>query len=85
MALSERTDPKVKAEILDHIHNNGMSVTAASAQYGVKAQTIYYWLRSKVLDSDKNLVLELNRLRKENEQLYKMLGRATAELNRPKF
>jgi hypothetical protein len=36
------------------------------------------------VDGNKNLILELNRLRKENEQLYKLLGRATAELNRPK-
>lgn len=62
-----------------------MSVSEAASTYHVNAKTIYYWLRSNVVDSDKNLILELNRLRKENEQLYKMLGRATAELNRPKY
>ena len=71
-------DPAVKTEILDQIRNQ-------AASHGVSSKTIYNWLRAGVVDGNKNLVLELNRLRKENEQLYKLLGRATAELNRPKY
>lgn len=78
-------DPSVKAEILDQIRNQGVSVSEAAASHNVSTKTIYTWLRAGVVDGDKNLILELNRLKKENEQLYKLLGRATAELNRPKF
>ena len=78
-------DPKIKAEILAKIRDDGMSVSVAATTYSVSSKTIYTWLRSGVVDSTKNLILELNRLRKENEQLYKLLGRATAELNRPKY
>lgn len=78
-------DPAVKAEILDQIRNQGVSVSVAAASHDVSSKTIYNWLRAGVVDGNKNLVLELNRLRKENEQLYKLLGRATAELNRPKY
>lgn len=78
-------DPQIKAEILAKIREKGMSVSEAAATYNVSGKTIYNWLRSGVVDSNKNLILELNRLRKENEQLYKLLGRATAELNRPKY
>lgn len=85
MSGFKRIDPKVKEQILKCIKEDGLSVTDAASTYGVSSKTIYYWLRSAVVDSDKNLILELNRLRKENEQLYKLLGRATAELNRPKF
>lgn len=77
-------DPAVKAEILDQIRNQGVSVSEAAASHNVSPKTIYTWLKSGVVDNNKNLILELNRLRKENEQLYKLLGRATAELNRPK-
>jgi transposase-like protein len=77
-------DPAVKAKILDQIRNKGVSVSEAAASHNVSPKTIYTWLRTGVVDGDKNLILELNRLRKENEQLYKLLGRATAELNRPK-
>jgi transposase-like protein len=78
-------DPTVKAEILDQIRNRGVGVSEAAASHKVSPKTIYTWLRAGVVDGDKNLILELNKLRKENEQLYKLLGRATAELNRPKY
>lgn len=45
---------------------------------------IYTWLRVGVVDGNRNLILENNKLKKEIEQLYKLLGRATAELNRLK-
>lgn len=78
-------DPEIKAEILTKIRDEGMSVSLAASTYNVSGKTIYTWLRSGVVDGNKNLILELNRLRKENEQLYRLLGRATAELNRPKY
>jgi transposase len=78
-------DPNIKAEILKKVRDEGMSVSLAAATYNVSGKTIYNWLRVGVVDGNKNLILELNRLRKENEQLYKLLGRATAELNRPKY
>ncbi len=78
------TDPKTKQEIITKIRNEGMSVSDAITAYGVSTKSIYYWLREGVVDSNRNLVLELNKLRKENEQLYKLLGRATAEMHRSK-
>ena len=83
MAKGIPYDPKVKAEIVAKIRDEGLSVSAASAQYKVSAKSIYTWLREGV-DGNKNLILELNRLRKENEQLYRLLGRATAEMQKSK-
>ncbi len=84
MATGVPTNPNLKAEILDKIRNHGVAVSTVAEATGVAAQTIYRWLRSGIVDKDRNLILENNRLRKENEQLYKMLGKATAELNRSK-
>ncbi len=77
-------DPQIKAEILTKIRDEGMRVVEVAEQYGVSSKTIYTWLRSNVLNSNTSLILQLNRLKKENEQLYNLLGRATAELKRPK-
>jgi transposase-like protein len=73
-----------KAEIVSKIRDQGMSVSEASAQYQLSSKTIYAWLRDGVVDGNRNLILENNRLKKENEQLYKLLGRATAEMQRSK-
>jgi transposase-like protein len=84
MSRGKPIDPTVKAEIVGKIRNDGMSVSEASATYGVNAKSIYYWLREGVVDGNRNLILENNKLKKENEQLYKLLGRATAEMQKSK-
>lgn len=73
-----------KAEIVAKIRDQGMSVSEASAQYQLSSKTIYAWLREGVVDGNRNLILENNRLKKENEQLYRLLGRATAEMQKSK-
>jgi len=84
MPVGQHTDPAIKAEILTKVRDEGMRVVDAAAKYGVHSKTIYAWLRDGVVNSNTSLVLQLNRLKKENEQLYNLLGRATAELKRPK-
>lgn len=71
-------------EIVTKIRDHGLSVSEASAQYNLSPKTIYSWLREGVVDGNRNLILENNKLKKEIEQLYKLLGRATAEMQRPK-
>ena len=85
MPVGKHTDQKIKEEILTKIRDEGMRVSEASTHYDISSKTIYAWLRSNVVNGNTSLVLQLNRLKKENEQLYKLLGRASAELNRPKF
>lgn len=77
-------DPQIKADIIHDIRNNGLSVTEAGDKYKVSPKTIYTWLRSGVVDSNRSLILENNRLKKELEQAYRILGRLTAETDRPK-
>lgn len=84
MAKGVPYDPKIKAEIVGKIRDEGLSVSAASAQYQVSSKSIYTWLREGVVDGNRNLILENNRLKKELEQVYKLLGRATAEMQRSK-
>lgn len=84
MAVGKPTDPKLRAEIVNKIRNEGLSVSAASAQYDISSKTIYTWLRQGVVDGNRNLILENNKLRKELEIAYRILGRLTAETKHPK-
>lgn len=84
MAKGIPVNPSRKAEIVAKIRDEGMRVRDAATQYNVSSKSIYSWLREGVVDGNRNLILENNRLKKENEQLYKLLGRATAEMQKSK-
>lgn len=84
MAKGKPTDPALKAEIVSKIRDEGMSVAVASATYGFSSKTIYTWLREGVVDGNRNLILENNRLKKELEIAYRIIGRATAEMQKAK-
>lgn len=78
------TDPRLKAEVISKIRDEGMTVAVASATYGFTSRIIYAWLREGVVDGNRNLILENNRLKKELEIAYRILGRLTAKTERPK-
>jgi len=59
MPKGKPIDPNLRAEIVSKIRHDGMSVSEASAQYGVNSKSIYYWLREGVVDGNRNLILEL--------------------------
>jgi transposase-like protein len=84
MPKGKPIDPALKSEIVSKIRNDGMTVSAASAHYGVNSKSIYYWLRDGVVDGNRNLVLENNKLKKVLEIAYRIIGRFTAESQRPK-
>ncbi len=84
MPTGKPTSPQTKALIIRKIRDEGMSVSEASKTYKASPKSIYTWLRDGVVDGKRNLILENNRLKKENEQLYKLLGRATAEIQSSK-
>ncbi len=84
MPVGKHTDPSVKAEILQKIRDEGLNVSEASATYGVGSKAIYRWLREGVVDGNRNLILENNKLKKELEIAYRILGRLTAETRHSK-
>lgn len=84
MPKGTRYEPKFKAEIVSKIRDEGQSVSSVSSEYNVSAKSIYAWLQAGVVDGNRNLILENNKLKKEVEQLYKLLGRATAEMQKSK-
>ena len=75
---------ETKKEIIRKIREDNISVSDASTDSGVSTKSIYRWLRDGVSDGNQSLVLENRKLKKEMEQLYAMLGKATALMQRPK-
>lgn len=70
---------EIKAEIINKIKHDGVSVAEAAKQYGISDKCIYNWLGTKA--SNTVSILEYNRLKKENEQLKHLIGDITLKLS----
>lgn len=79
-----RVIPKeLKEQILSRIKNNGVSVAQASKDHGVSIKTIYTWL-NKGLEKQNVSYGDFNKLRKQNDDLLKMVGYLTLEVKKLK-
>ena len=69
-----RIAPELKEQILHRIRTDGISATQAAREHAVSLPTVYAWLRrSTILPSN---ILQVNKLRRENEDLKRLLGEA---------
>ena len=70
---------EIKTEIINRIKNDGVSVTEAARDHGISPGTIYNWLGTKA----KGVVslLQHNKLKKENEELKRLIGEITLKLS----
>lgn len=64
---------EIKEEMLGKIRA-GASVKEVAEQYGVNPATVYTWLHAGA-GGRRNEILEISRLRRENESLLKLLGK----------
>ena len=77
-----KTIPKTtKEEILARV-KNGERVMELASQYGISSKTIYGWLRNQVAPNIS--LMEFNRLKRENDELKRIIGMITLELERGK-
>jgi transposase-like protein len=74
-----RIAPEVKAQIINRIKNDGISVAQAAKDAGVSDVSVYAWLGKKVGGSP--TVLEMAKLRKEVTMLYQLVGELTMKLS----
>lgn len=63
----------VKAKILSSIKDDGVSIAQASTTYNVTEETLRKWLRATI-DNSSTSGSEIQRLRKENQQLKEIIG-----------
>jgi transposase len=80
--MSEPIAKEIKEQILFRIKNEGVSGAQAAKDAGVSSKTVYGWLAKESLDSVS--ILDLNRLKRENEGLCKIIGKLTLEMDKVK-
>jgi len=77
--MYKRIPKEIREEILAKARS-GEKVAALSDQYGIKSNTIYTWL-SKDSGEDIISILKYNKLRRENQELKRLLGEITLEMS----
>lgn len=70
---------EIKAEIINKLKHEGLSVMDAAKLYGISDKTIYNWLGTKARGSVS--LLEYNKVKKENEQLKQIIGDLTIKMS----
>lgn len=66
-----------KEEIIGRVKDKGERVSELAKEYGVVPKTIYNLLTNKMQGS--NTLLELSKLKRENEALLKIIGQLVAD------
>ena len=74
-----RIAPELKAQIINRIKNDGVSVVQAATDHGISENTIYGWIAKKV--DGQPSVSEIVRLKKENRELLMLVGEMTLKLS----
>ncbi len=69
----------VKEQIINRIKNEGVSVAQAAKEHGIHETTIYGWLGAKIQGVPS--VLEMARLKRENDELLRLVGKITLMLS----
>lgn len=75
----QKIAPELKEQIINRIKNEGVTVMQAAADHGIAEGTIYTWIAKKVEGGP--TISEIIRLKKENIQLFQLLGEITLKLS----
>lgn len=70
---------EVKDQILKRIRDDGIPVSQAASEHGVSTKTIYNWLGKGVTSGPS--ILEMSKLRRENQVLKELIGSITLEMS----
>lgn len=73
---------EVREQVLSRIKNDGISVAVAARDAGISTKTIYTWLSKDVTKEPG--IIELNRLKRENQFLVSLVGKLTMEKEQDK-
>lgn len=70
---------EVREQILNRVKNEGISVTDVAKEHGINPTTIYDWLKDGAESTSS--ALEVSRLRRENDELLRLVGLMTLKLS----
>lgn len=71
--------PDVREQVISRIKGGSVTVHQAAKEHGVHETTVYGWLGAKARGMPS--ILEMARLKKENDELLRLVGAITLKLS----
>jgi len=71
---------ELKDEIVSRIKETGRPVNQIANEYGISPKTVYGWVKNGF--SKETNILEMSKLRRENDELKKLIGELTFNLKK---
>ena len=75
---------ELKDEVIARI-KAGESTSEVAREKGLVPRLVYQWVaKTSEIKSDKNYILEVNKLNREVSELYRLIGKLTADMSKKK-
>lgn len=81
--MFKRISKEIREEIMGKVAEGKFSVPKLAEQYAISDKTIYSWLRNST-DGTNISAIEYNKLKRENDELKRIIGIVTLQLEREK-
>lgn len=82
--MAKSYDPKLKQEIMTAVKSGSITQAEACRLYGISSATISLWCRKDVVGGEKNYIAQVNQLKRELDNAYRVIGKLSAHSDRPK-
>lgn len=69
-----------KEEVIQKIKSTGKPASKVAEEYGINVKNVYNWLRTGAFKDAS--ILEIGKLRRENQELLEIIGRLTVSLSK---
>lgn len=70
---------EIKEQILKRVKDDGVPISQLAQEHGITPRTIYQWIARSVTAPPS--VLEIGKLKRENQALKELIGELTIELS----
>lgn len=79
-------NPVIKSQIITSVRNGEMSAYKASQKFSIPYSTVKNWFEDSkgVAGTEKSYITEINALKKELDNAYRVIGKLAASSDRPK-
>lgn len=77
-------DAEIKQKILERVRLGTEPIAQIAREFQISDSTVHGWLERRVRQAPDHTASELQRLRRENAELYEILGRFAVDAERSK-